>query len=75
MRPLERQRSIVGAGTGAAVNCVQCGMQLPEGRKKYCSTACLARFKRERARLNYGHRHKFVCVDCGHHARLGRHRK
>ena len=55
--------------------CANCGADLPETRSRYCSDRCLLLWKREQARLKYGHRHKYQCSDCGHVLRLGRRRK
>jgi hypothetical protein len=60
---------------GSCLKCAQCGEQVPEGRERFCSNECLARYKREQERKSYGHRHEYRCVDCGHQLRLGRHRK
>jgi hypothetical protein len=55
--------------------CANCGADLPETRIRYCSDRCLVLWKREQARLKYGHRHKYQCSECGHVLRLGRRRK
>jgi hypothetical protein len=55
--------------------CISCGRDLPPNRTRFCSAACLGQFKREKSRAEYGHRHIYQCVECGHKLRLGRHRK
>lgn len=73
-RRIERHAEDIG-GADPDPLCRQCGLSLPQGRQKFCSDACLAQFKREQSRLRYGHRHKFICVDCGLHLHPGRRRK
>lgn len=55
--------------------CANCFGPLPAGRTKFCSDSCSDDAKRKAARESYGHRHKFVCVECGSELHSGRHRK
>jgi hypothetical protein len=55
--------------------CANCSGPLPTGRAKYCSDSCSDDAKRKAAREVYGHRHRFVCVECGCELHPGRHRK
>jgi predicted RNA-binding Zn-ribbon protein involved in translation (DUF1610 family) len=78
-RRLPKMAGTMGSKGQIAMNtankCANCGSDLPETRTRYCSRGCLVLWKRERARLAYGHRHKYQCSDCGHVLRLGRRRK
>lgn len=58
-----------------ASHCVQCHSPLPSSRTRFCSDECLAKYKREQQRAQYGHRHHYLCADCGHELHVGRHRK
>ena len=55
--------------------CTNCGGPLLNRRTKFCSDACSDEAKRITARKKYGHRHRFVCVECGSELRSGRRRK
>jgi len=55
--------------------CIVCSASVPADHRKYCSRACLAIAKRQSASDHYGHRHTFVCSECGAKYKPGRHRK
>jgi hypothetical protein len=55
--------------------CEVCGGELPDGRTRFCSDVCLAEGKRRAGRQGYGHKHTFVCQECGQELKAGRHRK
>jgi hypothetical protein len=61
--------------TGEPRKCEVCPSELPDGRTRFCSDACLAEGKRRAGRLGYGHKHAFVCQECGQELNAGRHRK
>ena len=66
---------VVDADPAKAEGCVNCGGTLPVGRTKFCSDTCSGEAKRISARKEYGHRHRFICVECGCELHSGRHRK
>jgi len=55
--------------------CANCSSPLPAKRSKYCSDPCSDDAKRKNARKAYGHRHRFMCVECGCELRPGRRRR
>jgi hypothetical protein len=55
--------------------CANCARPLPDQRTKFCSDRCSEEAKRKTAREQYGHRHRFICEDCGCELHSGRHRK
>ena len=57
------------------LKCAECQGAVPDGRTRFCSDLCVAKHKRCQERSQYGHRHKYRCVDCGHELHLGRRRK
>jgi len=62
--PVNEHRTIPG--------CTNCGGPLPDGRTKFCSDACSDVVKRKAGREQYGHRHQFVCTECGAELHSGR---
>jgi len=52
--------------------CASCSGPLPPGRTRFCSDSCSDRAKRVAARESYGHRHTFVCIECGCELHSGR---
>ncbi len=45
--------------------CANCSRPLPAERTKFCSDTCSDEAKRKAGREQYGHRHHFVCTECG----------
>jgi len=60
---------------GEPRKCEVCSGELPTGHTRFCNDACLAEGKRRASRQGYGHKHKFVCQECGQELNAGRHRK
>jgi hypothetical protein len=60
---------------GEPRKCEVCESELPDGRTRFCSDACLAEGKRRAGRQGYGHKHAFICQECGQELKAGRHRK
>lgn len=42
---------------GGEMKCVTSGGPIPQGRARFCSEFCIARYKRLTERRRYGHRH------------------
>ena len=60
---------------GEPRKCEVCSSELPDGHTRFCSDACLAEGKRRAGRQGYGHKHTFICRECGQELTAGRHRK
>jgi hypothetical protein len=69
------QADRVAIPTGEPRKCEVCVGELPGGRTRFCNDACLAEGKRRAGRQGYGHKHTFVCQECGQELNAGRHRK